>query len=166
MNKSYEMLSESLVLESRIDILTSAVMDFTAAKKMKKATIPTSVMKAIKKGQEAEQILVKKGIMKQIDKLIPMAERMLPKFRDKPTILKAVSALAILKSLKEKTNPKTELINIGAGVKNVSLNDTGGLVALGTVLAGIISSGVLLGSVAPAIVFSLIIFVLTHLATG
>jgi len=117
MNKNYEILSESLLFESKLDVLTSQAKKLQDALEKKKP-IPQSILMLIKNKDKVEKSLESGGIMKSINALVPMSQRMVVKLQNEDAH-RAIAATAVLLSKIKKTNPKTELITLGAEIKKV-----------------------------------------------
>jgi len=139
MNKNYELISEVLIHESVITKIEDVLKNLHYSISKKKKVSP-SVTALVKQKDKAEATLVQKGIMKKIDILVPMTQRMLPKIKNK-NMVKAISTIAVANSIAKKTNEKTELIELGSKLKNIkksSIDDETGDLLTGSVVLFIV----------------------------
>lgn len=114
MNKQYQLVSESLLIEG----LSNKLEDLIKTRKLKSEHLPQKIKDNSKKLVEKSDSIIKKtGKQAEINGLIPMAQRMIPASKEKPHLAKAIVFLSMAMAKKNKTNAKTELLNIGSKMK-------------------------------------------------
>lgn len=113
MDRTYQLVSETLLQESRYRELDIVLKDLLLSMQ-KKIRKPTRLIQSfLSKKNEIEENIQATKYFVNIEKLNKMTMRMIRAAKKSPSISKAISAMAISRSLQNKTNPKTELLNIG-----------------------------------------------------
>jgi hypothetical protein len=123
--KNQQPIPESVVNEGKIAEIVSYAKDMLHYfKSPDKEIMPHKVKKILDSKNSIIKSVNKTPYTKQINNLSKMAERINPKKLKGHTYLnKAIGTAALLKSLINNTNPKTELLKIGEKINSIHVDD-------------------------------------------
>lgn len=123
MNKKYKLVSEAIVITESKEELQKFEVNLKKKKNLDPSIIPLGLKKAASNDKIFSKVLsvVKKsGKDKIIKELIPMAQRMSPLAKKNKDLAKAIAATAVALSLKDNTNPKSELLKLQGEISKAS----------------------------------------------